>query len=122
VTPTKQEQYIAANLRAIFHRGGRQPGSGNNPVAPNDVAIPGYLHVEAKQTAAAEISLRWDWIERARKLAIQFAVPSVLAIRFKVADPKHDYFVIRDDMFYDLLDNTERLNKIKDTYLRPVVE
>lgn len=121
MTPTIQERTIADRLRTIFGRGRRQPGSGNTAIAPNDVAIPGRLHVEAKLTCASSFLLKWETIQKASKLALQFAVPSVLAIRFAEHD-KHDYFVVQDDMFYDLLDSAQRLETVKDTFLPPVVK
>lgn len=98
----KQELNIAKQLRSIFGVGKRQPGSGNQATSPNDVAVRGELHVECKQTERSRIYLELDWMLRAARKAMPFGVPAVVAVQFPRFS-KHDYFIVRDDEFYQLL-------------------
>ena len=104
-----QEEQIAERLRAIYAHGRRQPGSGNQAHSPNDVAIAHELHVEAKCTAAASMSVKYGWIANAVKRAMLFRSAAVVAIRFYKFD-SHDYFLVRDEEFYEYLELKRNAN------------
>lgn len=98
----KQERQIKTNLVSIYGNARTQPGSGNQATAPNDVVVVNIMHVECKTTSAKSMTLKHSWIAGAKKLAMQFAVPAYLAIRFNSIESR-DYFVIDDGTFYNLL-------------------
>jgi Holliday junction resolvase len=102
-SPSEAQEYrIARNLSTIFGKGHRQPASGNQAHSPNDVAVANHLHVECKTTAARRILVDYNWIQIAKRKALQFGVAAVIAINFhKVTH--HDYFIISDEDFYNLL-------------------
>jgi Holliday junction resolvase len=97
-----QEAHIRTQLKRIYGIANLQPGSGNQATAPNDVAVHNAFHVECKATSAKAINVEFDWIAKASRLALQFAVPAFVALRFAVYSKK-DYFVVEDSTFYNFL-------------------
>ncbi|MGH7745138.1 MAG: hypothetical protein ACREQ5_10110 [Candidatus Dormibacteria bacterium] len=101
-----QERQVASRLAtATGHEAVVQPGSGNQPGAPNDILVRGHSMIECKATAAAQITLRQNDLSAARmKAALCGGWPTFLALRMG----GHDYFVLEDSEFYHLL-NCERV-------------
>lgn len=98
-----QELRIARILKTIFGKiAHRQPGSGNQAHAPNDIAVTNKLHVECKTTEARSMTIHYEWIAKAVHHGLQFGVPIVVAINFnKISNV--DYFIVRDEDYYNLL-------------------
>ncbi len=59
------------------------------------------------------MSVKHDWLQRARKLALGFGKRAVLAIRFGKGSTAEDYFVIRAGDFYDLLASAQQRRAVK---------
>jgi len=111
---TRQEQRIAQKLGSIFGgRGQPQPGSGNQALAPNDVAVVNEVHIECKTTSFKTLVVQYDWIAKTTKRALMFGVNAVVAINFSSFGTT-DYFIIRDNEYYNLLRVNEEYNKLRD--------
>jgi hypothetical protein len=97
-TPSqRQEEQITERLCEALGFARRQPGSGNQVTAPNDVRTRGF-HVECKCTEnSLSISVKRQWLNEATYKAATYAVPAFVAIRF---GDSQDYFILPDRQFY----------------------
>lgn len=104
------EKQIAERLAEATGRPARvQPGSGNQPGAPNDVLVPNHSMVECKATNATSIILKRSWAHEARQKAALCGAGAVyLALRIH----GRDYFVADDEEFYHLLECERHLAAI----------
>lgn len=96
---TAQEKYLAKEL------GGRIPAnSGGTKMGGGDV-LTGKFLIEAKTTMSEKtsFSIKKSWLDKAKEQSFeQGKVYSALAFQF---EPSGDnYFVIREQLFKDLLD------------------
>lgn len=111
---SRQEQRIAKILGSIFGgHGTPQPGSGNQALAPNDVAVVNEVHVECKTTTFKTIVVQYEWITKVTQRALMFGVNAVVAINFSGIS-NTDYFIVRDDEFYNLLRIKVECEKLQD--------
>jgi Holliday junction resolvase len=113
----KQEHRIANALRTIFGVARRQPGSGNTPCAPNDVAVVNEMHVECKTTDAKSMTVQHEWITHATKRALMFGVPAVVAVNFAKFGPT-DYFLVKDTDYYSMLRAQQDADHAREDVLR----
>lgn len=107
----RQEDYLSKQLGLIYGVScvNKQPGSGNQKTAPNDIKVKSTqrrfsMHIEAKETSKNSISVKKEWIDHAVDMALQFGADAVLAIRFtKPNGLNDDYFVVDSSLFFHLL-------------------
>lgn len=103
---SRHENDVAKELTKIYGEiVTLQPGSGNQPGAPNDVRVAQHTYVECKETSAMSMTLKHSWLERLRSLSVQGAMQSLLAIRFSNGPPwARDYYLVDADRMYHLLE------------------
>ncbi len=98
----KHEEYLQKLFGKLFPNVVRQPGSGNQATAPNDIKVQNELMIEAKCTNAMAIDVELSWLQRATRLALQFGLPACVAIRFcNTID--YDYFIISETQFISFM-------------------